>query len=103
LLHQAHISTTLIISRKKYLELLFSFDRVGGVKRKAGPKNLEPQKFQVGETTLILRPHLWGGASGVVVSFSEGMHRIKVKTNPEGSTCPVFHTDVPASQLESSL
>jgi len=49
-------------------------------KRKAsGPE------YPVGDMVLILRPHLWSGCVGEVVSILEGFHRIRVSgTRKEG-------------------
>lgn len=74
------------------------------MKRKKTEAVLEPQKFSVGETVKINRPHLWSDCVGEVVSFKDGMHRIKIKSIYDGfdrDAC--FHTDAPASQLESFI
>lgn len=74
------------------------------MKRKAEAKNLEPQKFVVGETVLILRPSpLWAGASGEVVSFKDGLHRVRIEAKPDGSTFSHFHADIPGSLLQSYI
>ncbi len=73
------------------------------MKRKPEAKNLEPQKFAVGETVIILRPHLWSSCSGAVVSFSAGMHRVKIDAK-DGETYPSgFHADVGARELEAYI
>lgn len=70
------------------------------LKRKAQPKEIEPQKYQAGETVALLRPHLWSNYVGVVVSFKEGLYRVRIESKTDGSTCPHFHTDAKASELE---
>lgn len=61
---------------------------------------MELQKYKVGETCLVLRPHLHSGCVGEVVSFKDGMHRIKIPTKPDMAVEKFWHTDVPGSQLE---
>lgn len=73
------------------------------MKRKPEAKTPEPQKFAVGETVKILRPHLWSGCVGCVVSFAGGLHRIKIEGRPDGANMNYFHADVPASQLEEFI
>lgn len=72
---------------------------MAAVKRKLDPKSLEPQKYAVGETCRILRPHLWHSCTGTVVSFANGFHRVKIDAK-DGEAYPSgFHADVPGSQL----
>lgn len=70
-------------------------------KRKEAP--LEPQKYAVGETVLILRPHLWSRCCGEVVAFANGLHRVKIEARDKETYPNGFHTDVPGSQLEPYL
>lgn len=64
----------------------------------------EVRKFEDGETVLIVRPNLlWSGCSGVVVGFTDGLHRVRIEAKPEGSTCSHFHADVRGDELESYL
>lgn len=72
------------------------------MKRKKTEAVLEPQKFSVGETVKINRPHLWSDCVGEVVSFKDGMHRIKIPVKYPHSES-FWTTDAPASQLESFI
>ena len=60
-------------------------------------KNLP--RFTAGEPVVILRPHLWSGCVGEVVSEKDGIHRVKIN----GKDKAFFHTDVPGDQLEAEL
>jgi len=73
------------------------------VKRKPEAKDETPQKFAVGESVIILRPHLWSDAIGEIVSFNNGLHRVKIKAKADGSTFSHFHADVPGEQLDSFI
>jgi len=61
---------------------------------------IEPQIFQIGETCAVLRPHLWSSCVGTVTGFKDGMHRLEINANKDGSTTAKFFVDVPGSQLE---
>lgn len=56
-------------------------------------------KFDVGWPVVILRPHLWSGCAGEVISETDGIHRVKIP----GRDNSYFHTDVPGDQLEGEL
>jgi len=74
------------------------------VKRKPEAKDETPQKFAVGESVIILRPNkLWFDCVGEVVSFNNGLHRVKIKAKADGSTFSHFHADVPGEQLDSFI
>jgi len=65
------------------------------------PRPIQPQKFAVGETVLINRPHLWSGCVGEVVKFENGLHRIRIVGKCDaGEKPPVFHTDAEGEFLE---
>ena len=66
------------------------------MREKSEPAAIQPQKFAVGETVLIKRPHLWASCVGEVVSFANGQHCIKIA----GKHGDVFHTDAAAEFLE---
>lgn len=71
------------------------------MKRKPDPTTLEPQKYAVGETVLILRPSpLWAGCSGTVTGFANGLHQIRIEAKPDGSNFTHFRADIPGSLLE---
>jgi len=72
------------------------------VKQKTATE-IEPQKYAVGETVRILRPALWSGCVGEVVSFKDGLHRVRIANKPSGSDMPFFHTDVCGSMLEEFI
>jgi hypothetical protein len=55
-------------------------------------------RFEVGWPVVILRPHLWSGCAGEVVSEKDGIHRVKINGKHD-----VFHSDVPGDQLEGEL
>lgn len=58
-------------------------------------------KLEVGTSVSILKPNLWSGASGEVVSVTEnGIHRVKIPSKYAGE---FFHADVPGDQLEVTL
>lgn len=76
---------------------------MGGQLKNKPAISTEAQKFAVGETVLILRSHLWAGAVGEVVGFSEGLHRVRIKNRHDDKLTPFFHTDVRASQLEGFI
>jgi len=62
-------------------------------------KDLGPT-FDVGESCMILRPHLWSGCACVVENVSpENIHRVVIK----GKNGHAFHADVPGSQLRFDL
>lgn len=89
---------------QELLTFLFQSFKVVGVKRKAEAKNLEPQKFVVGETVLILRPSpLWAGCTGTVFGFANGLHRIRIEAKPDGSTFSHFRADIEGSLLQSYI
>jgi hypothetical protein len=73
------------------------------VKRNA--KAVEPYTgpvFAVGETVKINRPSpLWAGCVGDVVKIENGIHRVRIAANPDGSTCTFFHADIIGHHLES--
>lgn len=71
--------------------------------KKKPATEIEPQKFAVGETVIVKRPALWAGASGEVVSFANGLHRVRIPNKPTGTDLPFFHTDVPGSLLEEFI
>ena len=77
---------------------------MGEVKRKPEPKSEAVQKFSVGETVLIVRPSpLWAGCVGEVVSFANGLHRVRITAKPDASNFSHFHADVPGEHLESFI
>lgn len=73
------------------------------MKRKSKPDVVEPQKFSAGETVMILRPNMWSGACGEVVSFKDGLHRVRIKNKQNDESTPYFHTDVKGSELEEYI
>lgn len=87
----------------KHLDVAASiyFNPAMGKKRKE--ESGEPQKFSVGETVIILRPHLWSGATGEVVSFANGLHRIKIEAKDPTPAHSHFHADAPGSELEAYI
>ncbi len=73
-------------------------------KQSKNPHIGKPRKFQDGDSVLIIRPNmLWFGCSGVVVSFADGLHRVRIEAKEGGSTCSHFHADIPSEELEEYL
>lgn len=73
------------------------------MKRKPETKNVEPRKFADGESVIILRPHLWSGCSGTVISFSDGLHRLKIDAKDGEAYPSSFTAEAPGSLLESFI
>lgn len=63
------------------------------------PENPDPlaPNFALGDKVEILRPNLWSGASGEVVTvYNTGLHRVRIT----GRNGEVFHADVWAAHLK---
>lgn len=63
----------------------------------------EPRVFADGETVLVKRPHLHSGNVGTVISFKDGMHRIRIPVKHEMAVEKFWHADVPGSLLEEFI
>lgn len=68
-------------------------------KKKQPEAKKDLPRFAVGEPVIIIRPHLWSGCTGEVISEMGGVHRVKIA----GKDKAFFRTDVPGDQLEAEL
>lgn len=68
-------------------------------KTKQPTKPYEGPVFDVGTPCVILRPSMWSGCAGEVVSIANGIHRIKI----QGRNGETFHADCPYEQLSIDL
>lgn len=63
--------------------------------------NPKAPRFPVDTAVMVLRPHLYAGRAGVVVSLDKaGIHRVKLPTQYEGQ---FEHTEMTGDYLEYEL
>jgi len=63
------------------------------------PVDPNAQKFEELDAIQVLRPNLWAGYRGVVVSINGGQHLVKLR----GSNGAEFHSYAMASEMEFDI